>query len=84
MSILLRDYSDLQRLSASGLLDILHKSTSFLFGTGRRCFADVSSEIPSSLQNHSERPITKQENVPDLDLEVNLPGKSLIVPFPSP
>ena len=75
MPLFLRNDSDLQWVLASRLLDNLHEFTRLLDSARRGRLPEASRTIPSPLQDNLERPITESKDIPDLDVEINLPGK---------
>ena len=75
LHLLLRYHSYLQWISTARLLNDLHYVPSIFTSAGWRCLLQASEQIPSTLQDYSERPISQFENILDLDLEINLLGK---------
>ena len=75
MLVLLRDDSNLQRVPATRLLDRLYEFPSLLARARRGRLAEASRKIPRPLQDNPERSLTEPQDILNLDVEVNLPGK---------
>lgn len=71
---LFRGHSNIQRILDDGLFHYLHEFPSILTGHRRRLLHVGGHEVSNPLLHFAEGPSSLDEDIPDMDVEVNLLG----------